>query len=70
MSNTHEETPVGPANGSGRRDFLADAAALSMFGGLMAGYGSLAYYAGQFLFSTTKDTAWLFVTDVKSIGIL
>jgi nitrite reductase/ring-hydroxylating ferredoxin subunit len=68
MSSPQHETAVDPLAVGSRRDFIGDAAALSMFGGLVAGYGSLAYYAGQFLFSTTNDTAWLFVSDVPSIA--
>ena len=72
MSSPHHETPdhspAEPPVVDSRRDFIGDAAALAMFGGLAAGYGSLAYYAGQFLFSTTHDTAWLFVSDVPSFA--
>ena len=35
--------------------------------GLVAGYGTLAAYAGRYLFTIQEDRVWLFVTDVASL---
>ncbi len=52
--------PAGP----GRRGFLASAA---MAGGLAAGYGTFALFAGRFLYpARPAETGWLFVADLSS----
>jgi Rieske Fe-S protein len=53
-------------NEQDRRDFLSRTAPLAMAGGLVAGYGSLGYYAGCYLLSQQRDVAWQFVRDVQS----
>jgi nitrite reductase/ring-hydroxylating ferredoxin subunit len=50
-----------------RRGFLARTAAVSMGAGLIVGYGTLAAYAGRYLFTIQDDRVWLFVTDVASL---
>ncbi len=50
-----------------RRDFLGLAATGAMAGGLVAGYGTLAVYAGQFLYPTSKNTAWMYVARADEL---
>jgi len=38
-----------------------------MGAGLVASYGTLAAYAGRFLFTVEDDRVWLFVTDASSL---
>lgn len=50
-----------------RRGFLAKAASATMVTGLVGGYGTLATYAGRFLFSASEDRVWMFVAEVAAI---
>lgn len=63
------DSDVSPDEGAvaERRGFLARTAALSMGTGIVAAYGTLAAYAGRFLFTVQEDRVWLFVTDVASL---
>lgn len=55
-----QESP-GPAD---RRTFLSAASSVAMTGGLLAGYGTLGYMAGRFLYpSRSRPMAWVYVTD-------
>jgi len=49
-----------------RRTFLSTASSVTMAGGLLAGYGTLAYVAGRFLYRDEPPrTAWLFVIETS-----
>ncbi|MFO0902487.1 MAG: Rieske (2Fe-2S) protein [Pirellulales bacterium] len=50
-----------------RRRFLRRSASVAMAAGLAASYGTMAVYAGRFLYTVQDDHAWLFVTDVASL---
>ena len=51
-----------------RRGFLAQAATASMAVGMVASYGTLAAYAGKFLFTMQDDRALLFVAAAHEIA--
>jgi Rieske Fe-S protein len=49
-----------------RRTFLSSASSFAMAGGMVAGYGTLAYMAGRFLYpSEGRKLAWLYVIEVE-----
>ena len=53
-----------------RRTFLGATAFWSMVGGLVAGYGAFAAFAGRFLFpSSSKSTDWQFVATVDQLQV-
>jgi len=52
-----------------RRAF-AKASSLVMAGGLIAGYGTMAYIAGRFLYSSTpRKLAWMFVAEAAKLHV-
>ncbi|HND56776.1 MAG TPA: Rieske 2Fe-2S domain-containing protein, partial [Pirellulaceae bacterium] len=51
-----------------RRGFLSQAATVSMAVGMVASYGTLAAYAGKFLFTMQDDRALLFVAAAHEIA--
>jgi Rieske Fe-S protein len=53
-----------------RRHFLAGGAVATgaMAGGLVLGYGQFLRCAGQYLYPSGDETAWMFVTDVASLA--
>ncbi len=64
---TNAERPVS-GEPPDRREFLSFSS-LTMAGGLVAGYGTLAAFAGRYLYPTgERATAWLFVTRLDAIG--
>lgn len=64
-----QETPESSTSSPDRRIFLATASSIGMAGGLLAGYGTLAYMAGRFLYpSGAGKRVWLFVNKVDAIG--
>ena len=53
-----------------RRDFLGIASSVIMASGLTAGYGTLAFIAGKFLYlNQSRRTAWLFVGEAARLGV-
>ena len=51
-----------------RRGFLGRVSSLVMFGGLAAGYGTLAAYAGRFLFPNRRqEPNWQFVAGLEEL---
>ena len=50
-----------------RRDFVSIVSSITMAGGMLAGYGTLAAFAGRYLFQNNDDTAWLFVAPVAHV---
>lgn len=63
-----QSTESVPADGPGRRRFLATASTLAMAGGLAAGYGSCAAMGGRFLYPARPVTmAWQFVIAVDRL---
>ncbi len=53
-----------------RRTFLSAASSAAMAGGLLAGYGSLAVLAGQFLYpSQPRKLAWVFVALAANLKV-
>lgn len=66
QESSESEAPESPE----RREFLTSAAGLAMTGGLVAGYGSLGYIAGRYLWpAKPEEQAWVFVTDLKSMKV-
>jgi Rieske Fe-S protein len=60
------ETPPAPQD---RRTFLSRASSLAMVGGLAAGYGTLGYMAGRFLYPAHGEpSAWLFVGEAARLA--
>lgn len=54
---------------SDRRSFLSTASSVAMAGGLVAGYGSLAFLAAQFVYpSQASNLDWFFVADVNHLA--
>lgn len=52
-----------------RRTLLSLASSVAMTGGLLAGYGTLAFMAGRFLYpSRPRPLAWVYVTDVVRLN--
>ena len=73
MAEPVDKTPVdqAPEQGQGvkRREFVSSVA---MAGGLVAGYGTLACYAGRYLYlypAGSKNKAWRFVTELDAMAI-
>lgn len=65
---------VGPeqesANPAPDRRSFVKASSLVMAGGLVGGYGALAYVAGQFLYSSApRKLAWMFVADTAKVRV-
>ena len=57
----HDPTPTEPD----RRSFLSAASRLTMAGGLVASYGTLALIAGRFLYPARETPkAWMFLAEV------
>jgi Rieske Fe-S protein len=53
-----------------RRTFLSLVSSATMATGLTAGYGTLAYMAGRYLYSAaSQDLAWLFVTEENKVKV-
>lgn len=53
-----------------RRDFLNTSSSLVMCGGLAAGYGTLAYQIGRFLYPADAGRAvWQFVCTLEQLGV-
>ena len=51
-----------------RRDFLTTASSVAMAGGLIAGYGTFAAYAAQYLYpASPTPKGWLFAADVTQL---
>lgn len=65
---TSEGSPAEAATAGDRRDFLTTVTTVGMVGGLAAGYGTFFALAGQFLYPTSNDRAWLFVSTVDAIA--
>ncbi len=64
---TSGEAPSPPPNPD-RRTFLSTASSITMAGGLLAGYGTLAVLAGKFLYpSQSRRLIWVFVTETKQM---
>lgn len=52
-----------------RRSLLSKASSVVMAGGLLAGYGTLAVMAGQFLYpSRPRKMTWVYVADLNQIA--
>ena len=53
-----------------RRDFLENAAIVGMTGGLIAGYGGLACYAGRYLYPANAGASvWQFVCTLEQLAV-
>ncbi len=53
-----------------RRPFLPPAPSAAMTGGLLAGYGTLAFMAGRLLYpSKSREMAWVYVADVARLKL-
>lgn len=51
-----------------RRTFLSTTSSAAMAGGLLAGYGTLAFMAGRFLYpSQGRKMAWVYVTEADHL---
>ena len=64
-----EDNAAGKNNGIQRREFFSSAA---MAGGLAAGYGTLVYMAGRYLYlypAGAKTRDWRFVTELETMGV-
>jgi len=63
------ELPQTPAEGgSDRRSFLSGASTFVMCGGLAAGYGTLAAFAGRFVYpDKSRNLSWQVVTPAEKI---
>lgn len=69
MSETGPGEPAPATPPEDRRTFLARTSSLAMVGGLAAGYGTLGYLAGRYLYpSRPQAKAWLFVTEVGRLA--
>lgn len=67
MTDTPHE-PDRPAAASDRRTFFGTASQAAMTSGLLAGYGTLAYMAGNYLYpNKRRPMTWLYVTDVTRL---
>lgn len=54
--------------GENRRTFLSVASSVAMAGGLISGYGCLAYMAGRFLYpSEPRRLTWFFVSEAEKL---
>lgn len=57
-------------NDTDRRTFLSRASSVAMASGLLAGYGTLTYVAGKFLYlNEPPKVAWLFVTEAAKLNV-
>ena len=64
-----EHTAPGSDSGMARRQFLTGSS-VAMACGMAASYGTLAVYAGRYLYPTTPlKKSWLFVTDLRSVSV-
>ena len=53
-----------------RRTFLSTASSVVMASGLLAGYGTLAYVAGKFLYlNQPRKLAWIFVAEAAKMRL-
>jgi len=52
----------------GRRSFLSNSATVIMAGGLAGGYGTFFAMAGRYLYPSTQNKVWIFVSDAASIA--
>jgi Rieske Fe-S protein len=58
------------ASETDRRTFLSTASSVAMASGLLAGYGTLAYVAGKFLYlNEPPKVAWLFVIEASRMKL-
>ena len=56
--------------GSDRRFFLSNSSSIVMIGGMAAGYGTLAYQIGAFLYPADPGRAvWQFVCTLEQLGV-
>jgi Rieske Fe-S protein len=69
--NQHGDKPDAVSkSGEDRRTFLSLVSTAAMTTGLTAGYGTLAYMAGRYLYSAAaQDLAWLFITDESKVKV-
>lgn len=68
MSDSSNAGPSPAPAAEDRRSFLSRASSLCMTGGVLAGYGTLAFMAGKYLYpSQPQALAWLFVTEVDRL---
>ena len=65
----HESDVGGSSTGEmDRRDFLSNASSLAMAGGLVGGYGTLAIFAGEYLYpAKPTPKGWLFAVDIRDV---
>lgn len=69
MNDSGSEEKNRPPRDPERRKFLRTASSIAMVGGLAAGYGTFAAYAGRFIYPAKgQDKAWLFVTQVRGMN--
>jgi len=62
--------PEDEAPQENRRSFLAASSTVAMGGGLIAGYGCLAVYAGRYLYpSSGDDVAWQYVAVADEVDM-
>lgn len=70
MSDAREAEGGVPPPDSDRRTFLSTTSSVVMGGGLLAGYGCLAAFAGRFLYpSQARKQAWVFVTESAKMKV-
>lgn len=68
MSDPSQACPSPAPQGEDRRTFLGRASSLLMTGGVLAGYGTLAWMAGRYLYpSKPQELTWLFVTEADRL---
>lgn len=66
--NRQDHTEPEPVDGEPRRSFLGQMTWCMMAGGLAAGYGVFAAYAGRFLYPAKRNSvAWHFVTTLDQL---
>ena len=66
---TSDQVQERQSDTQGRRGFLARLSTLIMFGGLAAGYGTLAAFAGRFLFpAANRREQWQFVSTLDQLS--
>lgn len=65
---TTPPAPEGTPSSPDRRDFLSRSTSLVMVGGLAAGYGTLGYMVGEYLYpSEPRKLIWVFVGEAASV---
>lgn len=70
MLEPSNDGPQAPLPSPGRRTFLSKASTVAMASGLAAGYGTLLYMAGRFLYSSQpRKLAWLFVREADRFKV-